>query len=158
MAQESVEFLVEGGAATAGPPIGPSLSPLGVNAGQVVKEINEKTAGFRGMKVPVKVLVDPATKKFEISVGMPPTTALIKKELGIEKGAKDRNPVADISMERLVGIAKMKKDAMLSKNLKNAVKEAAGACQSLGVNIDGKRPKDAIKDIDAGKYDKAISE
>jgi len=158
MAQESVEFLVEGGAATAGPPIGPSLSPLGVNAGQVVKEINEKTAGFKGMKVPVKVLVDPATKKFEIVVGMPPTTALIKKELGIEKGAKDRNPVADISMERLVGIAKMKKDAMLSKNLKNAVKEAAGACQSLGVNIDGKRPKDAIRDIDAGKYDNTISE
>jgi large subunit ribosomal protein L11 len=158
MATESVEFLVEGGAATAGPPIGPSLSPMGVNAGQVVKEINEKTAGFKGMKVPVKVKVDPSTKKFEIEVGMPPTTALVKKELGIDKGAKDKNPVADISMERLVEIAKMKKDAMLSKNLKNAAKEVAGACQSLGVNIEGKRPKEAIKEINQGKFDSLFSE
>ncbi|MFH1126222.1 MAG: 50S ribosomal protein L11 [Candidatus Altiarchaeota archaeon] len=156
MAQESVEFLVEGGAATAGPPIGPSLSPLGVNAGQVVKDINEKTADFRGMKVPVKVTVDTATKKYEITVGMPPTTALIKKELGIEKGTKDKNPVADISMERLVTIAKMKKDAMLANNLKNSVKEAVGTCQSLGVNIDGKRPRDVIKEINEGKYDGVI--
>jgi len=157
MATESVEFLVEGGAATAGPPIGPSLSPLGVNAGLVVKDINEKTAGFKGMKVPVKVKVDPATKKYEIEVGMPPTTALVKKELGIDKGAKDKNPVADISMERLVEIAKMKKEAMLSKNLKNAAKEVAGACQSLGVNIEGKRPKEAIREINQGKFDSLFS-
>lgn len=158
MAQESVEFLVEGGAATPGPPIGPSLSPLGVNAGQVVKDINEKTAGFKGMKVPVKVTVDPATKKYEITVGMPPTTALIKKELSIEKGAKDKNPVADISLERLVGIAKAKRDAMLASSLKNAVKEVAGSCQSLGVNIDGKRPMEVIKEIDEGKHDSLLAE
>jgi len=153
---ESVDFLVEGGAATAGPPIGPSLAPMGVNAAQIVKEINEKTSGFKGMKVPVKVTVDPATKKFEITVGMPPTTALIKKELGIEKGTKDKTPVADISMERLIEITKMKKDVMLASSLKNAVKEAAGACQSLGVNIEGKRPKEVIKEINEGKYDKTI--
>jgi large subunit ribosomal protein L11 len=158
MAQESVEFLVEGGAATPGPPIGPSLSPLGVNAGQVVKDINEKTAGFKGMKVPVKVTVDPATKKYEITVGMPPTTALIKKELGIEKGAKDKNPVADISLERLVGIAKAKRDAMLASSLKNAVKEVAGSCQSLGVNIEGRRPKEVIKEIGEGKHDSLLAE
>lgn len=158
MAQESVEFLVEGGAATPGPPIGPSLSPLGVNAGQVVKEINEKTAGFRGMKVPVKITIDPATKKYDITVGMPPTTALIKKELGIEKGAKDKNPVADISLDRLVGIAKVKRDAMLANSLKNAVKEAAGSCQSLGVNIEGKRPRDVIREIDEGKHDGLFNE
>jgi large subunit ribosomal protein L11 len=153
---DTVEFLVEGGAATAGPPIGPSLSPMGVNAGLVVKEINEKTASFKGMKVPVKVKIDAATKKFEIEVGMPPTTALIKKELGIEKGTKDKTPVGDISMERLVGIAKMKKDAMLASSLKSAVKEAAGACQSLGVNIEGKRPREVIKEINEGKFDSLI--
>jgi len=158
MAEESVSFLVEGGAATAGPPIGPSLSPLGVNAGQVVKEINEKTVDFRGMKVPVKVVVDIGTKKFQIVVGMPPTSALVKKELGIEKGAKDRSPVGDISMERLLGIAKMKREAMLSNTLKSALKECAGACQSLGVNIEGKRPKEVIKEVDEGKYDSLLKE
>jgi large subunit ribosomal protein L11 len=59
-------------------------------------------------------------------------------------------------MERLVGIAKMKKDAMLASSLKSAVKEAAGACQSLGVNIEGKRPREVIKEINEGKFDSLI--
>lgn len=155
---DSIEFLVEGGAATPGPPIGPSLSPMGVNAGLVVKDINEKTVDYKGMKVPVTVTVDAATKKYEITVGMPPTSALIKKELGISKGTKDGNPVGDISMEQLVEIAKKKKDTMLASTLKNAVKEAAGACQSLGINIEGKNPKEAIKEISEGKHDSLLKE
>ena len=158
MAEESVEFLVEGAAATAGPPIGPSLAPLGVNVGQVVSEINKKTADFKGMKIPVKITVNTDTKQYEITVGMPPTSALIKKELGIEKGTSDNVAVADISMERLVEIAKMKKDVMLSNTLKNALKETAGTCQTLGVNIEGKKAKEVIKEVDEGKHDDAIKE
>ena len=79
---ETIEVLVEGGKASAGPPLGPALGPLGVNVMQVVNAINEKTKHFDGMKVPVKVIVDPKTKGFEIEVGTPPVTALILKELG----------------------------------------------------------------------------
>ena len=65
MAKETIETLIEGGKASAAPPLGPALGPLKVNIGQVVADINKKTADFKGMKVPVKVIVDTKTKEFE---------------------------------------------------------------------------------------------
>jgi len=76
---EVVEVLVPGGKATAGPPLGPALGPLGINVKAVVDEINAKTASFNGMQVPVKVEVN-EKKQFTVTVGIPPTTALIKKK------------------------------------------------------------------------------
>ena len=53
MPKEKVEVLVEGGKATAAPPLGPALGPMGVDIGQVVSDINKKTSSFQGMQVPV---------------------------------------------------------------------------------------------------------
>ena len=61
---DTVKALVDGGKASAGPPLGPALGPLGVNIMQILNAINDKTKQFEGMKVPVKVIVDPKTKKF----------------------------------------------------------------------------------------------
>jgi len=44
-----VEALVNGGQATAGPPLGPALGPLGVNVLAIVTKINEVTKDFSGM-------------------------------------------------------------------------------------------------------------
>ncbi len=158
MAKETVEVLIEGGKATAGPPIGPSLGPLKVNVGAVVKAINEKTAEFKGMQVPVKIIVDTETKEFEIKIGTPPASALIKKELGIEKAA--HNPktevVGNLSVEQLIKITKMKWDDLTGKTLKERMKEIAGTCVSMGVQIDGKSAKEFIKELNEGKYDDAI--
>lgn len=153
--KQVVEVLVEGGKASAGPPLGPALGPLGVNIGKVVAEINNKTKEFAGMKVPVKVIVDPATKSFEIEVGIPPTSALILKEAGIEKGSGDakQNIVANLTMEQVIKIAKMKQPAMLASNLKAAVKEVIGTCVSMGVTVDGKPAKQVTKEIEQGVYD-----
>jgi large subunit ribosomal protein L11 len=155
---EVVEVLVPGGKATAGPPLGPALGPLGINVKAVVDEINKKTGSFNGMQVPVKVEVDDK-KQFVITVGIPPTTALIKKEAGIEKGSKEPNAIVagDLPFEAAVRIAKMKLENMLSYELKTAVKEVIGTCVSIGVTVDGKRPKDVLKEISEGKYDSALA-
>ena len=79
---EKLEVLVDGGKATAGPPLGPALGPLGLNIAQVVAAINERTQAFVGMKVPVTLLIDARTKAYTIDVGTPPTSALVLKELG----------------------------------------------------------------------------
>ena len=152
-----VEVLVSGGKATAGPPIGPALGPLGINVKAVVDEINKLTANFNGMQVPVRIDVD-EKKKFTITVGVPPTTALIKKEVNIEKGSPEPNVkiVGDLPMEAAVRIAKMKATDMLSYDLKHMVKEVVGTCVSLGVNVDGKRPKEILAAIDAGTYDAVL--
>ncbi len=159
MAKETVEVLVEGGKASGGPPIGPALGPLGVNVAQVVKTINDKTEGFKGMHVPVKIIVDTDTKSFEITVGTPPTSALVKKELGLKKGSGKAGTdfVGDLSVEQLIKIVKMKQDQLTGKTLKEKAKEVAGTCVSLGVKIDGKPAKEFLDDVASGKYDNAFN-
>ncbi len=156
---ETIEALVEGGKATAGPPLGPALGPLGVNIMQVINTINEKTKQFAGMKVPVRVIVDPKTKQFEIEVGTPPATALILKEVGAEKGSGSpkSKKVGNLSMDQIIKIAKMKYDALLGKDLKSKVKEIVGSCVSVGVTVDGKSPKEIQEEIDKGTYDSKFS-
>ena len=160
MATEKVEVLVEGGKATAAPPLGPALGPLGVNIGQVVSDINKKTSSFQGMQVPVKVVVDKDTKTFEIFIGTPPASALIKKEAKIEKGSgkAKKEMVADILIEQIIKVAKMKEGSLLGKTLKQRVKEIVGTCQSMGILVEGKYPTETLKDIDAGIYDVEITQ
>ena len=160
MAKEKVEALVEGGKASAGPPIGSSLGPLKVNIGQVVSEINKKTESFKGMKVPVKIVVDTDTKDFVITVGTPPVSQLIQKELNLQKGSgiPNKDKVGNIAIEEVIKIALMKQDSMFVNNLKSAVKTVAGSCNAMGLLIDGKTSSEINKDIDAGKYDKEINQ
>ncbi len=160
MSKEKVEVLIEGGKATAAPPLGPALGPLKVNIGQVVADINKKTADFKGMKVPVKVIVDTETKSYEIEIGTPPASQLIKTELGIKSGSAtpDKTYVADMSVEQIKKIARMKFDSLLANDLSAAVREIAGTCYSLGIKIDGKVPRVFIADVKAGKYTKELNE
>lgn len=158
MATQTVETLVKGGQASAAPPLGPALGPLGVNIGQVVGEINKKTAAFGGMQVPVKVIVDTGTKTFEIEIGTPPASALIKSEAGIEKGASNpkTDKVADILIEQIIKIAKMKENNLLGNDLKAKVKEIIGTCNSMGVLVEGVPAFEAIKLVNEGKFDAEI--
>ena len=153
MAKEKVEVMVSGGKATPAPPIGPAFSPLGVNVMDIVKEINEKTKSFVGMDVPVKVIVDTGTKKFTVTVGTPPVTSMIKKELKKEKLAtvgedKIRKMAGSISLEAVITISKSKDS--IRGSLKSKVKQVLGTCQSGGVLVDEKNPKDVIREIDEG--------
>ena len=159
MAKQVVESLIEGGKATAAPPLGPALGPTGVNIGQVVSEINKKTADLKGMQVPVKVTVDTNTKEFSIEVGTPPAAALIKKEAGVAKGAGNplTDKVADLLIQQVMKIAKMKEDALLGADLKAKVREIVGTCQSMGILVEGMPAQDALKAISEGKFDKQIN-
>ena len=150
-----VEALVSGGQATAGPPLGPALGPLGVNVLSIVNKINEITKDYSGMKVPVKVIVDTETKEFEVSVGTPTTSALIVSELGVQKGsgAQKTEKIGNLSMEQVVHIARVKGTELLAKNLKAAVKEVLGSCVSLGATVEDKDPREVQKEIDEGKYE-----
>jgi len=120
-----VELLINGGEATAGPPLGPALGPLGLNIMAVVNKINELTKDYAGMKVPVKVIVDTEEKTFEVTVGTPTASALIVAELKIEKGSGTPNSVkvGDLSVEQIVRIAKIKRPELLAKTLKGATKD-----------------------------------
>lgn len=155
---DKVDALVDGGKASAGPPLGPALGPMGVNIMQVINAINDKTKAFEGMRVPVSVLIDPSTKKFEIVVGTPPASALILKQIRAEKGSGQprTNKIGDLSIEQAVQVAKQKEGNLLGKSLKHRVKEIIGTCVSMGVTVEGLDPRAAQKKIDAGEFDDRI--
>ena len=156
-----IEVLVPGGKASPGPPIGPALGPLGINIKAVVDDINAKTASYNGMQVPVKVIVDDK-KNVTLEIGIPPASALIlieaglekgsSGEAGLEKGSSGERTVGNISIAQAIKIAKMKQQSSLSYELKNTVKEILGTCLSMGVTVDEKPARDVQKAIDAGEY------
>ncbi len=155
---QTISTLVTGGQASAGPPLGPALGPMGVNVMQVITAINEKTKDFEGMKVPVTVSIDPSTKKWEIEVGIPSSAALLLKEAGIQKGSgtPTTNWVADVKFDTIVKVAKTKLGASYATSLKSVAKEVIGTCVSLGVKIEGKTPKELTAEINAGKWDEKL--
>ncbi|NPA22172.1 MAG: 50S ribosomal protein L11 [Candidatus Micrarchaeota archaeon] len=145
--KKEIKAIVEGGAAKPMPPLGPALSAAKLNVGEVIKKINEATASFKGLKVPVVIRYE--GQEFEIEVGVPPTAELIKKEAGIEKGsgAPGSEVAGDISLEKVIEIAKSTFGKSEAKSLKARVKEVLGTCVSMGVTVDGKDPREI--DVDA---------
>jgi large subunit ribosomal protein L11 len=151
---DSIEVLVPGGEATAGPPLGPELGPTPVDVQAVVQDINDQTAAFDGTEVPVTVDYED-DGSFEIEIGVPPTAELIKDEAGFDTGSGEPQDefVADLSVDQVVQIAEQKHPDLLSYDLRNAAKEIVGTCTSLGVTIEGEDPREFKERIDSGEYD-----
>ena len=153
-------MLVDGGKAKADASVAQKLGPMKINVQEVLKVVNEKTSSFNGMKVPVKLIVDTETKEFEISIGTPPISELIKKELELQKGSSfpNKDKVANIGIEQVIKIAKMKESSILHNSMKSVVKTVIGSCNALGILVEGEEARDINKEIDNGKYDKEIKE
>ena len=155
----TIEVLVPGGEANPGPPLGPELGPTPVDVQAVVGEINDQTEAFDGTEVPVTIEYED-DGSFSIEVGVPPTAALVKDEAGFETGSGEPQEdfVADLSIEQLKTIAEQKKPDLLSYDTRNAAKEVAGTCASLGVTVEGENPREFKQRIDAGEYDEYFAE
>ena len=156
--KQTISSLVTGGEASAGPPLGPALGPLGVNIMEVIAKINEKTNDFKGMKVPVTVSVDADTKEYDIEVGIPSASALILKEANITKGSGTSGTewVADIGMDTVVKVANVKVETSYASEIKSVAKQIIGTCQCLGIKIEGKTPKEITIEINDGKWNEKL--
>jgi len=153
--KQTISSLVTGGEASAGPPLGPALGPMGVNILEIINAINEKTKEFQGMKIPVSVSVDTDTKKWEIEVGIPSASALLLKEAGIQKGSGTSGTewVGEVSADMIAKIAKVKLETSYASSLKSVAKQIVGTCVSLGIKVEGKTPKEFTAEINEGKWD-----
>lgn len=153
-----VNLLVDGGDMKPGPSIGQQLGPLGINIGKVMSDVNGATSDFKGMKVPVELDIDSKTKKFTVKVFSPPTSELLKKELGAEKasGTPNKMRVGNLAIEQIIKIAKIKYPNMIVSSFKSSVRSVIGSCVSLGIFIENKDPKEVGQEIDRGKYKKEI--
>jgi large subunit ribosomal protein L11 len=156
---KSVSALVVGGEANAGPPLGPALGPLGVNVMAIVKQINDMTKDYTGMRVPIKINVETDTKKFTVEVGIPTASALIVKESGIAKGSGTPKTViaGNLNIDSLVKIAKVKMPQSYGATVKSVAKEVAGSCVSMGVTVEGKPAKEFLEEVKQNKWDDALA-
>jgi len=157
--KQTISSLVTGGEASAGPPLGPALGPMGVNILQIISAINEKTKEFQGMKIPVTVSVDTDTKKWEIKVGIPSASALLLKDAGIQKGSGTSGTewVGEVSADMIAKIAKVKLETSYASSLKSVAKQIVGTCVSLGIKVEGKTPKEFTAEINEGKWDSKLN-
>jgi large subunit ribosomal protein L11 len=154
-----LKLLVDGGKMSPGPAVAQQLGPMGINMGEVISQINKATSEFKGVIVPVHLTVDAKTKEFSIKVLSPPTSELIKKELGIEKasGARLKQRVGNLAIEQVISISKAKHESLLSNEFISTVKSVVGTCQALGVLIENKEAQEVQEEILEGKYSNEIS-
>jgi len=157
---QKISSLVTGGQASAGPPLGPAMGPLGVNIMEVIGAINEKTKDFEGMKVPVTVSVDPDTKKYEIEIGIPSAAALLMKEAGIQKGsgASGTEWAGEVTMDSILKVAGTKLETSYASSIKSVAKTIVGTCVPLGLKIEGKTPKEITAEINEGRWDEKFQQ
>lgn len=149
-----IKLLVEGGNMKPNPALAQQLGPKGINLGKVISDINIATKEFQGITVPVNLDVDTKTKDFKVIVLSPPTSQLIKKELGIELASGERKKliVGNLAIEQVISVAKAKHNNMLAKEFISALKSVIGSCLSMGVIIENKDPKEILQEIAEGKY------
>lgn len=153
-----IKLLVEGGKMSPGPAVAQQLGPMGINMGKVISDVNEATKEFAGVTLPVHLTVNPDTKEVSIKVLSPPTSELIKKELGVEKASSARlkQKVGNFAIEQVISVSKSKHDHMLSNEFISTVKSVLGTCQALGVLVENKEVPEVMEEIAQGKYSEEI--
>ena len=131
-----LKMTIAGGKATPAPPIGPALGQAKVNIGEFVTRFNEGTKKMAGELVPVVVTVY-EDKTFDLTFKTPPTTALILKAVGKEKGS-GKNTVSkagSITKAQVRAIAEKKLPDLTANEINAAVKIIEGSARSIGVEV-----------------------
>ena len=132
-----IKLQIPGGQATPAPPVGPALGQHGVNIGEFVSKFNERTRDMQGTTIPVILSVYP-DRTFDFILKSPPAAVLVRKAVGLAKGAElpGRETVGSITRPQLEEIAKTKMEDLNAKDLDGAVRLIEGTCRSMGVKVE----------------------
>lgn len=132
-----VKLQIEAGKANPAPPVGPALGQHGANIMAFCKEYNERTAKEAGSIIPVEITIY-EDRSFSFVTKTPPTTDLIKKALGIEKGnaTPGRESSGTLSREKVREIASLKAKDLNAASIESAEKIVIGTARSMGVAVE----------------------
>lgn len=133
-----IKLNIPAGEATAAPPVGPALGQHGLPIMDFVKAFNEKTQAKRGDILPVVITVY-TDRTFSFITKEPSASEMIKKELGLEKGAgkAGKEAVGNLTKDQVKKIAEAKLPDLNTKKLEAAMRIVEGAAKSMGVKISG---------------------
>ena len=131
-----VKLQLDAGKATAGPPVGSTLGPHGINLGAFVKEFNEKTNKQMGLIIPVVITIY-QDRSYSFILKTPPAPVLIKKACGIETASAkpNKDKVAKLTKAQVEEIAKLKMADLNAASLEAACSMIAGTARSMGVTV-----------------------
>ncbi len=131
-----IKLQIMGGQASPAPPIGPALAQHGINLQDFCNRFNEATKDKRDQLIPVEITVY-EDRSFDFILKTPPTSFLLKKAAGIEKGASDplRKKVAQITEAQIEEIAKKKLEDLNTKDLNKAKEIIKGTARSMGIEV-----------------------
>ena len=132
-----VKLQLPAGKATAGPPVGSSLGPHGVNSVQFVKEFNDKTASQAGLIIPVVISIY-QDRSYDFILKTPPAAVLIKKALGIESGSgtPNKQKVGKLTLAQVREIAETKMPDLNASSVEQAMEMIKGTARSMGVTVE----------------------
>jgi large subunit ribosomal protein L11 len=131
-----VTLQINAGKANPAPPIGPALAQHGINLMAFCKEYNARTSTRIGEIVPAEITIfSDGSFKFELK--SPPTTFLIKKAAGIDKGSANAltTKVGKITRKQIRDIAEVKLSDMNTKNMDAIMKQIEGTARQMGVEV-----------------------
>jgi large subunit ribosomal protein L11 len=131
-----IKLQIPAGKANPAPPVGPALGAHGVNIMAFCKDYNARTANQAGTIIPVEITVYD-DRSFTFITKTPPTADLIKKALGIEKGAQTtgKQKVGELSKAKLREIAQIKSKDLNVNSIEAAERLVEGAARSMGVEV-----------------------
>ncbi len=132
-----IKLQIPAGKANPAPPVGPALGQHGINIMGFCKEYNERTSTQAGSIIPVEITVY-SDNSFTFITKTPPTTDLLKKALGVEKGSSDpsREKVGKLSRDKLREIAQLKAKDLNAVDIEGAERIIAGTARSMGIEIE----------------------
>ncbi len=132
-----IKLRIPAGQATPAPPVGPALAPHGLNIAEFCQKFNEKTKDQKGFTMPVEVTVF-EDRSYEFRLKTSPTSELLKKAAGLEKGSGTPNKikVGKVSRVQLREIAKKKMEDLNTQDLEKAMKIIEGTAKNMGISIE----------------------
>lgn len=131
-----VKLHIKAGQATSGPPVGPTLAPYGIPIMEFVKQYNVKTQTQAGAVVPAEVTIY-SDRSFTFTLKTPPTSELLKKAAGIDKGSgtAGRGEAIKLEAEKIREIAQVKMKDLNCADLEAAIKIVSGTARSMGIEV-----------------------
>ncbi len=131
-----VKLQLEAGKANPAPPVGPALAPHGVNLMAFCKDYNAKTRDKMGQIIPVVITIY-TDGSFTFQLKTPPTSFLLKKAAGIDKGASNppKEIVGRVTRQQIREIAEIKKPDMNTDDLDAIMRQIEGTARNMGIEV-----------------------
>ncbi len=132
----NIKLQIPAGKANPSPPIGPALGQHGVNIMDFCKQYNAQTQDKAGSIVPVIITVY-EDRSFSFITKTPPTSELIKKAAGVDKGSSvpNKDKVGTINLKQVEEIANAKMPDLNATSLEAAVEMVKGSARSMGITV-----------------------